>query len=66
MRTIMKIAESLVVMNHWRVERLDIQHYTHLKGEICGFVGYLDIRVDDDVIERIIIHDDGSFELNRD
>ena len=62
MRTIMKIAESLVILNHWKVRRLDIQHFEHCNGQISGFCGYLDVEIENR-IERIIIHDDGSFEL---
>lgn len=63
MNTIMNIARSLIIMNHWKVERFDIHHYEYEYG-IAGYTGYLDIKIENR-IERIIIHGDGSFELEK-
>ena len=57
MNTIIKVMESLVKMNNWKVTRFDIQAYDHGHG-ISGYCGYLDTEGN----KRIIIRNDGSFE----
>lgn len=57
MHTVIKVMESLVEMNGWKVERFDIQHYKY-SGGIEGYVGYLDVEGK----KTILIRGDGSFE----
>lgn len=60
MSTIIKIFESLVKLNNWNVERFDLQGYNY-GGGIEGYVGVLDTAE----TGRILIHDDGSFEMKK-
>lgn len=58
MKTVMRVMESLVKMNGWTVTRFDLQHFNY--NGIEGYAGYLDTQE----TERIVIHDDGSFEYS--
>lgn len=57
MTTIYRIAESLIKLNNWECQRLDIQHYEMAGVE--GFVGYATIK---GFKHNLIIRHDGSFE----
>lgn len=61
MSTIMRIAESLVIMNDWTVSRLDIQgrRYCDDSEKIESYVGYLDIKG----IGTVMINNDGTFHM---
>lgn len=57
MKVVMNVAESLCKINGWKIERLDIQHYSHMDGMIQGYTGYMYING-----KCIIIRGDGTFE----
>lgn len=58
MSTVIRVMESLVKLNDWKVERFDIQAYDY-GGGCEGYVGYLRIEGID---KTLIIRKDGSFE----
>ena len=57
MATVIKVMESLVKFNNWKVERFDIQAFNYGHG-IEGYAGYLKVEGHD----MIIVRGDGSFE----
>lgn len=58
MTTIIRIMESLVKINGWKVERFDIQAY-HAGYGFDGYCGYLTV---DGIDNQLRIRQDGSFE----
>lgn len=58
MTTIIRVMESIVKMNGWKVERFDIQAY-HMAYGINEYVGYLTIEGKGQALR---IREDGSFE----
>lgn len=58
MTTIIRVMESIVKMNGWKVERFDIQAY-HMGYGFDGYVGYLTVEGNDKALR---IRQDGSFE----
>lgn len=61
MDIIINTFKSLVKLNHWDIERFDIQSYSHLNGTITGYVGYVSIK---GFKNDLIIRKDGSFEFS--
>jgi len=60
MKTIINVAESLVKLNNWKLERLDLR-LNKLPG-IEFYSAYLDVK-DGDKSKRILIRTDGTFEI---
>lgn len=60
MNTVIKVMESLVALNNWKVTRFDIQHYKY-GDNIEGYAGYLSVE---DIDNTLIIRNDGSFEYS--
>lgn len=60
MKTIIKVMESLVALNNWKVKRFDIQSFNHGYG-IEGYAGYLTVE---GIEKTLIIRHDGSFEYS--